>query len=90
MLVDLFRSLRWGVEHGEVVANAWLPPMAAHNLMAATELGISFSGEAPAGPMVQSSQPLPQTLEQLLEIKRDLEIANPPDLNLLLRDLQMK
>ena len=85
MLNDFNRNLRWNVENGEVVANCWLSPMAAHNLLAASELVISFaSGSASATP----SSTGPQTLEELIAIKRDLNIANPPDLNVLMADLQ--
>jgi eukaryotic-like serine/threonine-protein kinase len=90
MIVDVFRSLRWGVESGKVVANCWLPPMAAHNLIAATELAISFSAGTSTA---QSASNLtvgnaPKTLDELLAIKRDLKVANPPDLNLLMADLE--
>jgi len=89
MLMDLFRQMRWGIEHGEIVANAWLPPIAAHNLMAAAELAISFSaGAEGVAAAAAESEGGPQTIEQLLQLKRDLNIANPPDLNLLLTDLQ--
>jgi len=33
---------------------------------------------------------VPQTLAELLQTKRDLDIANPPDLNVLLADLQQE
>ena len=42
MLTDFNKNLRWNVENGEVTANCWLPPMAAHNLLAASELVITF------------------------------------------------
>jgi serine/threonine protein kinase len=91
MLVDFFRSLRWGVENGEVTANSWLPPMAAHNLIAATELGLSFSAGTSAIPVSSSTSKTstaPQSLQDVLNLKRDLIIANPPDLNLLMSDLE--
>lgn len=88
MLADLFRQLRWGVEHGEVVANGWLPPMAAHNLLAASELVISFAGGAIPSDTAKTNSSGPQTLTELLATKRDLKIANPPDLNLLIADLE--
>lgn len=86
MLADLYKNLRWDVEHGVVIANCWLPPMAAHNLFAASELVLSFSSGAAASEAVVKSGP--QTLDELLEIKRDLDIANPPDLNVLMSDLK--
>jgi serine/threonine protein kinase len=86
MLADFYKNLRWNVEYGQVVANCWLPPMAAHNLIAATEHAISFS--AGTGGTVAPVYTGPQTLEELLAMKRDLNIANPPDLNVLISDLQ--
>ena len=86
MLNDFNRNLRWNVENGEVVANCWLSPMAAHNLLAASELAISFaSGGSPSATAATTG---PKTLDELLAMKRDLNIANPPDLNVLLADLQ--
>ena len=86
MLTDFNKNLRWNVENGEVTANCWLPPMAAHNLLAASELVITFSagGSATGAPTATG----PKTLEELIAIKRDLNIANPPDLNVLMADLQ--
>ncbi len=87
MLADLVRNLRWDVEHGEVAANCWMPPMAAHNLLAATELVISFAGGSESS--MSSQSPVgPQTLAELMLVKRDLSIANPPDLNLLMADIE--
>ena len=87
MLADLFRNLRWDSEHGEVVANCWLPPMAAHNLIAASELVVSFSSgsEGTRTPAIVSG---PRTIEELLTEKRDLVIANPPDLNVLMKNIE--
>ncbi len=86
MLTNVFQNLRWEVEHGQVIANCWLPPMAAHNLIAATEHVIAFSAGTSnvAKPVAKG----PQSLQELLEAKRDLNIANPPDLNVLMADLQ--
>ena len=87
MLSQFYRYLRWNVEHGEIVANCWLPPMAAHNLLASSELVITFASGASAAnaPVVNAG---PKTIEELLDLKRDLNIANPPDLNVLMADLQ--
>ena len=87
MLANFYQNLRWDVEHGEVVANCWLPPMAAHNLIASSELVLSFSSGASSA-AVSPTQSGPKTLEELLTIKRDLNIANPPDLNVLMSDLK--
>ena len=87
MLTDLFRNLRWDVEHGEVIANCWLAPMAAHNLIAASELVMSFSSGNTSRNRTEASQG-PATLTELLAIKRDLISANPPDLNLLMAEIE--
>ena len=87
MLTDLFRNLRWDVEHGEVIANCWLAPMAAHNLIAASELVMSFSaGDTPMS--TPQAAKGPKTLTELLAIKRDLISVNPPDLNLLMAEIE--
>jgi hypothetical protein len=59
--------------------------MAAHNLIAASELAVAFSAGISTATTVQKN--IPQTLEALLATKRDLNIANPPDLNVLLAEL---
>lgn len=87
MLADVSRNFRWGVEHGEVVGNCWLPSMAAHNLIGASELVSSFAAGSGAVDTNSVSQ-LPQTLDELLSAKRDLEISNPPDLNVLMAELK--
>ena len=88
MLTDFFRNLRWGVEHEEVIVNGWLPPMAAHNLLAATELVISFSSGSTGTIAPTQISTGPRTIAELLDVKRNLNIANPPDLNLLMADIE--
>lgn len=85
MLANFYQNLRWDVEHGQVVANCWLPPMAAHNLIAATEHVIAFSSGTSA--VTAPVDTGPKSLPELLKIKRDLNITNPPDLNVLMADL---
>ncbi len=87
MLRDLSGQLRWGSEFGEVVGNAWLPPGAMHNFFAATELAIAFEPQK-ANVAKSTESKTPKTLEELLATRRDLNIANPPDLNVLLRDIR--
>ena len=86
MLAGVSKNLRWGEEGGEVVGNLWLPPAGAHNLVAASELLATFRGTA----LVAGGKDVnvPQNLAELLAVKRDLDIANPPDLNVLMSDLQ--
>lgn len=87
MLTDFSRQLRTGVERNLVVANAWLPPMAAHNLIAATDLAFSL-GDATGLPAAEMpSQTTPQTLEELLALPRSLSVTTNPDLNLLLQGI---
>ena len=82
----LVSGLRWDVEFGNVIANAWLPPDAAQNLIAASELTLAFANTF-APPELADAKPTPQTIEELLASKRSLNIANPPDLNVLLSEL---
>lgn len=80
------RALRWDVEFGNVIANAWLPPDAAQNLIAASELTLAFANTVSPTQIADTKQ-TPQTMEELLASKRSLNIANPPDLNILLSNL---
>lgn len=86
MLRDLDGQLRWDTEFKEVIGNAWLPPGAIHNVISASELAIAFE---PRKKWAQADirKSTPQNLMELLDTKRDLKIANPPDLNVLLRDI---
>ena len=88
MIRDLSQQLRWNSEFGEVIGNAWLPPGALHNLFAGTELAMTFEPAQAklAGGATKSATP--QTLTELLATRRDLKIANPPDLNVLLRNIK--
>ena len=87
MLGELSSQLRWNTELGDVVGNAWLPPGAMHNLFAATELAMSFEPSKVDLAAVKKPK-IPQTLEELLATRRNLTIANPPDLNVLLKNIQ--
>ncbi|MCH2180492.1 MAG: protein kinase [Mariniblastus sp.] len=87
MMMDLYRRMRIGVEQKQVIANCWLPPMAAHNIVGGTELLLAYaggSGEVVAPP----TRSQPQTIQELLELPRDLNVTTNPDLNILLADLQ--
>jgi eukaryotic-like serine/threonine-protein kinase len=85
MLNDLARNLRTGIERQLVVANCWLPPMAAHNLLAGAELALSL-GDATVVPdaIAPTKKSSPQTLEELLAMPRSLSVTTNPDLNQLL------
>ena len=87
MVLEVTTNFRWSVERGEVVGNVWLPPAAAHNLIAATELISSFS-EGAALPVTENESSIPKNVQELLARKRDLEVANPPDLNVLMAELK--
>lgn len=89
MVLEVSRNFRWSVERGEVVGNAWLPAPAAHNLIASSELILSFAGGATA-PVVSANEAPPKSIEDLLQRKRDLVMSNPPDLNVLMSDLKQE
>ncbi|QEG21279.1 protein kinase [Mariniblastus fucicola] len=88
MLRDLSKQLRWDAEFGEVIGNAWLSPGALHNLAAGTELAMAFEPAERSVASVAETSATPQNLEELLATRRDLTIANPPDLNVLLRNIR--
>ena len=88
MLSTLTDEFRWSSSDKQLTGNAWLPPLASHNLVAASELVATFQKTA-IDPNANQLQ-VPQTLAELLQTKRDLDIANPPDLNVLLADLQQE
>ena len=88
MLSSLTDEFRWSSQGKQLIGNVWLPPMAAHNLIAASELVAAFQRTA-IDPNADQ-QKVPQTLAELLQIKRDLDIANPPDLNVLMADLEQE
>ena len=88
MLSNLTDDFRWSSQGKQLVGNVWLPPMAAHNLIAASELVAAFQRTVVDPGEVQ--QEVPQTLAGLLQAKRDLDIANPPDLNVLMADLEQE
>ena len=85
MADQLAGDLRWGVESKHVMANAWLPPDATQNIVAASELTLAFANSAAA--QVADADKEPQNIEELLATKRSLNIANPPDLNILLSQI---
>ena len=91
MISMMTRNFRVGVEGSEVVANCWLPEVAGHNLIAGTELALFTAPDniEQAPQPGNSSQPqVPATLSDLLKSKRDLFEANPPDLNVLLKEFK--
>ena len=88
MIMDLYRNLRIGVERGNVIANCWLPPMAAHNIVGGTELLLNYANGTNASTPITRPNQGPDSLEQLLEMRRDLNVTTNPDLNILLADLQ--
>ena len=86
MTALLSRDLRWDVEFENVIANTWLPPDAAQNLIAASELTLAFANSVAPSEIADAKQ-TPKTIEELLASKRSLNIANPPDLNILLTEM---
>lgn len=88
MLTEAVRNTRVAIEDREAVANCWLPPLAIHNLVAASELTLSMAGTAQAENAVQSVKRTPANLMELLATPRDLTVSTSPDLILLLDGLQ--
>ena len=88
MIRDLSQQLRWDAEFDQVIGNAWLAPGAMHNLVAGTELAMTFEPTEKTLADVAQKPVTPKTLEELLVTRRDLKIANPPDLNVLLRNIR--
>ncbi len=88
MMADLYRNTRINIEDREVIANCWLPPMAAHNIAAATELVLSFSDSTIDKSSETNTRKIPQTIEELLAAPRDLTVSTRPDLILLINSLQ--
>ncbi len=88
MLADLYRNTRINIEDRDVIVNCWLPPMAAHNIAAATELVLSFSDSVIDTTSETKNRKIPQTIEELLATPRDLTVSTRPDLILLISSLQ--
>lgn len=86
MLADIYSNLRIDVEYGEVTGNCWLPPMAAHNLIAASELTTAFSSGTSTTPV--AARKIPETLEELMKLPRDLSVTTSPDMNILLDSIR--
>ncbi len=72
MLTDVSRQLRIGVEFDQVLLNVWLPAMAAHNLVAASEMTLS-SNPGTAGAVATVKSKAPTDIQQLLQIRRTLQ-----------------
>lgn len=86
-LNEFYRNTRFGVEGKTVFMNCWLPDVAAHNLIAGSELAITFANGRVTGP-VASENPAPKTLQELLATPRDLSVKTNPDLGLLLEGIK--
>jgi len=84
MLQKLNTAVRWDTEFDQLIGNAWLPPNAVQNLLSASELTMTFSESF----AVTEQKQLPNSIEELLAIKRSLNVTNPPDLNVLLSDIR--
>jgi serine/threonine protein kinase len=86
MVNEVYRNLRVGAEGPDVLANCWLPEIAAHNLVVGSELALTFSEGGGTTPVVQKK--VPATLDALLNTKRDLSVTTNPDLGLLLAGIK--
>lgn len=87
MLADVSRHLRIDDEFNQVLLNLWLPPMAAHNLIATTDLALSTQPVDDAA-IASNRNSTPATMGELLQVRRTLQNSNPPDLNILIDSLQ--
>ena len=89
VMLDRLRELiRFGVKERNLIGNSWLPEAALHNLVAGTELFLTVGHET--GEIVTTTKNVPQTIEELLELPRDLSIATNPDLIVLIRNLEQE
>ncbi len=86
MVGDAYRKLRFGTEYDHTVANVWLPVVAGHNLVAATELLLASGGGNE--PVSSNAKPAPSDMQALLKSRFTLRDQNPPDLNILMENLQ--
>ncbi|MEZ6096406.1 MAG: protein kinase [Pirellulaceae bacterium] len=87
MILGLARATRFGVEDDNVIANAWLPASAVHNLIGATDLALRYSsGTASLEPVVVNSGAT--SFDEVLNSRRELRVTTNPDLNILLQNLQ--
>lgn len=81
------RTSRFGGEAGLVIVNNWVPDSAVHNLLKASDLALRLGSAAPLE-VITTRPRVPQTLEELLQTKRDLSVTTNPDLNILLKNLE--
>ena len=86
MFNEVYQNMRVGVEGKDVLANCWLPEIAAHNLVSGAELALSFSGASVDPTPV--ARKVPASLQELLDTKRDLSVTTNPDLGLLLAGIK--
>jgi len=87
MMLNLYQGLRFGVERQQVIVNCWLPPMAAHNIVGGTELLMAYANGGADLVVPTASTQGPQSIQELLEMPRNLNVTTDPDLNILLSDL---
>jgi eukaryotic-like serine/threonine-protein kinase len=78
MITQLTRETRIGVEHKTVIANCWLPPTALENLIVASDLALSST---PGVTVAVDKPTTPQSLKELLDTRRDIEIVSQDLIN---------
>lgn len=86
MANELYQNSRLGIEGKDVLANCWLPEIAAHNLIAGSELALTYSGGNTIA--VAPAPKAPASLAELLSKPRDLSVTTNPDLGLLLAGIK--
>lgn len=87
---DLSNNIRCGIEDRQVICNGWFPSSAAHNWIASAELLLVYGDSTDVGSTIGTKRQIPKTLEELLQLPRDLSVNTSPDLILLLNNLQQE
>ncbi len=87
MVSDVYQSTRVANENGRTIVNCWLPPMAAHNLVAASELVLASTAAGSTRADITEAR-IPQTVDALLRTRRSIEVTSRPDLVNFLSDLE--
>jgi hypothetical protein len=88
MLIELERNARIGAEHHILVANAWVPAVAIHNLIAGSDLMLGFTSGVDVAVDLPVESSGPKTFDELLNTSRRLQVTTNPDLNVLVQNLQ--
>jgi serine/threonine protein kinase len=83
MVKFLHSNTRVGAEENQAIINCYLPSVAAHNLIAASELTLSSQPGAAAAVAASNTPAGPKTIEEVLNFKFTLEIPQQDLINAL-------